>query len=692
MTIRAPYGSWPSPINARQVAAGTTPIGAAAFSGDELWWLEGRPAEGGRLTVVAGPAGLDGVTRELVAAPFNVRSRVNEYGGSAWASVRIDGRDRLVFVNFADQRVHLVDPEGGLPVPLTPAPEHADPELRFAEFTPSSLPGELLAQCEDHRGGGIARYVVAVPLDGSAATDASALRRVVPASRFVAGARVSPDGRRIAWICWEHPQMPWDGTVLRVADLTAEGTAENVRDVAGAVDESVLQPEWLDADTLAYVSDRSGWWNVYSQGVTGQDPLDAEPRALCPREEEFAGPLWNVGTGWYRVLDSGRLLVSHGTHGMRLGILDVAAGELTDLDLPFTRAIPHAVRATPPRPPAGGPPAAAPPPAGGPAPAAPSFEALVGATSLVDGDGIRLIDLASGSVRTVRLALADRPDPGVLPVARSMEFPADDGASVYAHVYEPRLSGHDGLKGELPAFVALVHGGPTSQAHAGLSMGVAYYTSRGIGVVDVNYGGSTGYGRAYRERLKGQWGVVDVADTVAVMRGLVAAGIADGNRLAIEGGSAGGWTALACLTLTDTFDAGVSRYGVADLEALVTDTHDFESRYMEGLVGPWPAARQLYRDRAPVNHVDGLDCPVLLLQGDEDKVVPPSQSQAFADALAVKGIPHAYVVFKGEQHGFRKAENIVRAHELTLAFYAKVFGFAADVPAIELSGEAARSR
>ncbi|MET1033972.1 MAG: prolyl oligopeptidase family serine peptidase [Arthrobacter sp.] len=707
MTLRAAYGSWPSPITARQLAVGTVPLGSPGFAGDELWWLEGRPAEGGRMTVLAqarnGGSARDAARaepRELVGAPFNVRSRVNEYGGTPWASVELGGRHRLVFVNFVDQRVYLADPAGGGPRPLTPTSTDADggdPALRFAEFTAS--PGtdgtdavELLAQCEDHRGTRIERYVVAIPLDGSAAADAGALRRVTPSSRFVAGARVSPDGRRIAWICWEHPQMPWDGTVLRVADLRG-GVATGVRDVAGSASESVLQPEWLDDGTLAFVSDRSGWWNLYAQSVEG----DGGPaRPLCPREEEFAGPLWQVGTAWYRVLDAGRLLVSHGTHGMRLGVLDVESGRLTDLDLPFTHALPAAVRPLEPMgdPPAEGPPVEGPPvegpPVGAHDGAAQRFEVLATSTTLDAGDGIRLIDLETGAVRDVRLALADRPDPDLLPEVRSMAFPTPDGP-VYANVYAPRMEGHAGLEGELPPFVAFVHGGPTSQARAGLSLGIAYYTSRGIGVVDVNYGGSTGYGRAYRERLKGQWGVVDVADTVAVMDGLVAAGIADGRRLAIEGGSAGGWTALACLTSTGTFDAGVSRYGVADLEALVTDTHDFESRYLEGLVGPWPEARELYRDRAPVNHVDGLSCPVLLLQGDEDRVVPPSQSQAFADALAAKGIPHAYVLFAGEQHGFRRAENIVKAYELTLAFYARVFGFDADVAGIELvSGTASR--
>ena len=310
---------------------------------------------------------------------------------------------------------------------------------------------------------------------------------------------------------------------------------------------------------------------------------------------------------------------------------------------------------------------------------------LVNATSLTEGDGLRVINLSTEVVENVRLSESALPDPHALPAARPMEFTTADGEPVYAHVYEPKLGDYSGLEGELPPFVALIHGGPTSQAFARLSPGIAYYTSRGIGVVDVNYGGSTGYGRAYRNRLRGQWGVVDVHDTLAVMNGLVDAGLADPQRLAIEGGSAGGWTVLACLTGSDVFAAGISRYGVSDLAALVHHTHDFESRYMESLVGPWPEARQLYAQRAPINHVDSLNCPVLLLQGDEDKVVPPAQSQVVADALAARGIAHAYVLFKGEQHGFRRRENIIRDRELSLAFYARVFGFDADVEPIELS-------
>ncbi|GAA4368158.1 S9 family peptidase [Paeniglutamicibacter cryotolerans] len=654
MTTRAPYGSWPSPLSAESSTAGTTPVGGGAFVDGGLWWLEGRPADGGRLTVMARGATTDEAPRELVAAPFNVRSRVNEYGGSSWLPVAPGGNRVLVFANFADQRVYLQDQAGGEPQPLTPESMAAgEPLLRFAEFIPGTHDGEVLAVCEDHRDA-LVRYIVAIPLDGSAAADPGHLRRVTPSSRFVAAPRLNHAGTRIAWISWEHPNMPWDGTELHVAELGADGVAREVSTVAGGPDESVLQPEWITGSELAFVSDRSGWWNLYAADLdTG-----AGIRALCPREEEFAGPLWQVGTTWFAVLDERTLLVTHGTHGSSLGRLDLATSTLTDLDLPFSRISPADV-------------------AGG--------LALVNATSLTEGDGLRVINLSTEAVENISLSESALPDPRALPDARPMEFVNSDGEPVYAHVYAPKLGQYAGLEGELPPYVALIHGGPTSQAFARLSPGIAYYTSRGIGVVDVNYGGSTGYGRAYRNRLRGQWGVVDVQDTLAVMTGLVDAGLADPHRLAIEGGSAGGWTVLAALTGSDVFAAGISRYGVSDLAALVQDTHDFESRYMESLVGPWPEARELYAQRAPINHLDSLNCPVLLLQGDEDKVVPPAQSQVVADALDAKGIPHAYVLFKGEQHGFRRRENIIRDRELSLAFYARVFGFEADVPPIELS-------
>jgi dipeptidyl aminopeptidase/acylaminoacyl peptidase len=700
MTTTLPYGSWPSPISAELLATGGTRLGGPEFVGDRLWWLEGIATEGGRQAIVrtAQPVDRhDGTTVTVLPAPFNARSRVHEYGGGSWAAVPAGGGDErgtgadgaplIVFVNFSDQRVYAFV-EGNEPTPLTPEGPEVDtaggPSLRWACPTPVTLADgthEVWWICEDHTGGAdgphldpdgaphVERYVAAVPLDGSAAQDPSAVRRVTPPSRFVAYPRISPDGTRLAWISWEHPQMPWDGTELHVAPLVA-GSAGIGEIIAGDTATSILQPEWLDDDRLAYVSDETGWWNprVWTSGGEGSsaDGASADRPVLtdpADASQEFAGAAWSLGTTWCTVIDADHLLVTHGHAEDRLGVLTVSTGHLTDLDLPLSSLAGFDLRED-------------------------GLLALLGSSATAfPAIGTTQLSglpdaLVLGPVTVVRSSRADAPDPAVLPAAEMIDvpLPEDPDTVVHAIWYAPHQDGIAGPDDELPPVIARVHGGPTSIAPPVLSLPAAYYTSRGIGVVEVNYGGSTGYGRAYRDRLKGQWGVVDVSDTVAVMDHLVREGLADGKRLGIEGGSAGGWTTLACLTRTDTFNAGVSSFGVAELEEFVRDTHDFESRYIDGLVGKLPEDAALYAERAPLNHVDELGCPVLLLQGDEDRIVPPSQSQKFADALAAKGIPHAYILFSGEQHGFRKADSIIRANEAALSFYGQVFHF--DPPAV----------
>ncbi|MEE1618410.1 dipeptidyl-peptidase 5 [Brachybacterium sp. J153] len=694
MVTTLPYGSWPSPITAELLATGGTRLGAPALVGDHVWWTEGIATEGGRQAIrrTAGSLAADGsgdheaVT--VLPAPFNARSRVHEYGGASWAVVpepagRSAEAPLVVFVNFEDQRVHALR-EGGAPRPLSPVGPEVEsahgPSLRWADPTVVTLPDgvvEVWWICEDHTGGEqgprtdadgaphIERYIAAVPLDGSAAEDLAAIRRVTPASRFVAHPRLSPDGTRLAWLSWEHPQMPWDGTELHLAPLL-DGSAGEGEIVAGGPDVSVMQPEWLDDDQLMFVSDSTGWWNpwVWSSADGARQVLE--------REEEFASPMWALGTTWYQVLDADRALVQHGRAATRLSVLRISTGELSPLDCPLTEVIGMQRRED-------------------------GLLVLAGA-SPTQFAAIQTAHLDLGSpasttpsspalslLTVLRSSRDDAPDPSLLPISESIEVPLPDGGVVHAIVHCPRQEGLAGREGELPPFIAQVHGGPTAHVPPVLSLPVAYYTSRGLGVVVVNYGGSSGYGREYRNRLRGQWGVVDVADTVAVMEHLVAEGIADGDRLAIEGGSAGGWTTLACLTRTDAFAAGASSFGVAELEDFRLDTHDFESRYIDGLVGPYPERRDLYVERAPLNHIDELEVPVLLLQGDEDRIVPPSQSEAFRDALAAKGIPHAYLLFEGEQHGFRKAETIVTAIEASLSFYGQVLGFSPPcVPVLPL--------
>lgn len=646
MTSVLPYGSWPSPISADDVARAGVRLYFPQVVGDEVWWIEGRPEEGGRQTVVRRDAG--GHCTDLVPAPFNARSRVHEYGGLPYAAVPTPTGPALVFVHFGDQRMYRVEP-GGTPQPLTPDPGTPS-GLRYADLVPAPDGTSVWCVREAHDSTGrITRHIVTVPVDGSAAEDPGAVREVVSGSDFLAWPRPSRDGRRLAWIAWDHPRMPWDGTELRVADLGAHGTVERWDVVCGGPQEALYQPEWAGPDSLFVVSDRTGWWNLYEVG------LRAQPRPLCPREEEFAGPLWTLGGTTYVVLDGGATLAAvHGTGTRALGLLDVASGQLRDLDLPYTWWEDELVG---------------------------NDEFLAGiAGSPTQPSTVVGVDRRSGTAQPLRRSLDRLPDPRYLPATRTEALPGPGGREVHAVICPPANPDVTAPDGDRPPWVVMVHGGPTGNTSAVLSMETAFFTSRGIGVIDVDYGGSTGYGREYRERLRGLWGVVDVEDSVAAVQALVDRGEADGRRLAIRGGSAGGWTTLAALTLTDVFAAGTSYYGVAELVTFVADTHDFESRYIDGLVGPLPEAADLYRERAPLSHVDDLSCPVLLIQGDEDKVVLPAQSEMFRDALARKGIPHAYLLFRGEQHGLRKAESRVAALEAELSFYGQVMGF--DPPGI----------
>ncbi|GAA4519258.1 prolyl oligopeptidase family serine peptidase [Brachybacterium paraconglomeratum] len=712
MVTTLPYGSWPSPITAELLATGGTRLGAPRLVDDAVWWTEGISTEGGRQAIVrtSGPVQIpqpwDGTAVDddaehrpaepitVLPAPFNARSRVHEYGGASWTVVpasadEATGRSPLVvFVNFEDQRVYALR-EGEQPRPLTPVGPEVEtaqgPSLRWADPTPVTLPDGTLEVwwiCEDHTGGEagprlgedgaphIERYFAAVPLDGSAAEDRAALRRVTPSSRFVAHARLSPRGDQVAWLSWEHPQMPWDGTELHLASLINGSVGEGTI-IAGGTETSVLQPEWLDDQRLMFVSDATGWWNPWVWSADGGS------RQVLELDQEFASAMWGLGSTWYQVLDADRALVQHGRAATALSVLRLSTGELSPLEVPLTQISAAELRADGLLVLAG---------------ASPTQFAAIHLAHLDLGDGAAPAPSAAAPsaptlspTSVLRSSRSDAPDPDVLPQAESIEVPRPGGGVVHAIVHRPRQQGFAGREGELAPFIAQVHGGPTAHVPPVLSLPIAYYTSRGLGVVVVNYGGSTGYGREYRDRLRGQWGVVDVQDTVAVMEHLVKEGIADGARLAIEGGSAGGWTTLACLTRTDAFAAGVSSFGVAELEKFRQDTHDFESRYIDGLVGPYPERRDLYVERAPLNHVDELEVPVLLLQGEEDRIVPPSQSELFRDALAAKGIPHAYLLFAGEQHGFRKAETIIRATEASLSFYGQVLGFSpACVPVLEL--------
>ena len=696
---QVPYGAWPSPITAAQVAGGRNRVAYPTIIGDTVWWQEDKPEEGGRTTVMR--CGLDGVLTTLLPAPWTARTRVHEYGGRSYLPVQSavaeaaltaagqtsgDADIPVVFANLDDQRLYLAgaDVASGKaePVPLTPEPKKTGsafmPEgatgpgkratgsatpleargLRYADLVLSPDKREVWCVRERHHRGKVSRAIVAVPLDGSAATEATAVRVLATGHDFFAFPTPSPDGQWLAWICWNHPHMPWDGTELRVAPVE-DGTPGKSRLIKGSNRESVLAPLWRDNASLYVATDWTGWWNIYQIGLRGEPP-----QALYPADEEFADPLWELGARPFAMLGDGRLAVRHGRGGARLGLLDPETSELTDLELPFTDFLVGVS-------------------------ADGSQIAAIGAAPLAANSVIR-IDVTTGSCTVLRAEFSELPDPQYLPVPRQVELEGPYGRIVHALVYPPANPDVTNVQGELAPYVVWVHGGPTGHVTARLSLEKAYFTSRGIGIIDVNYGGSTGYGRLYRNRLNREWGVVDVADAKEAARSLARQGLADEARLGIRGGSAGGWTALAAVTTgavhDPVFSAAVSYFGVSDLRGFNEHTHDFESRYLDGLIGPLPGFDTVYAERAPVGHVNANTCPVLLLQGLDDPVVPPQQSESIAADLTAHGIRHAYIAFEGESHGFRKAESMITSLEAELSFYGQIMGFTpGDVPELKLT-------
>lgn len=633
----APYGSWKSPITSELIVRGSVGLGMTAVDGRDVYWLESRPSEAGRSVVVR--RGSEGVTADVNPQPFGARTRVHEYGGGDFAAH--DGT--TYFSNFADQRLYKATSSGGEPRPLTPEGR----DLRFADAVHDPRRNLLFAVREDHTAGNHepANTIVAI----NAGADAGGLdegRVVASGYDFYSSPRLSPDGRHLAWLSWNHPNMPWDGTELWVGELGGEGSITNRRRAAGGASESIFQPEWSPDGRLYFVSDRSGWWNLYRVGEDGES---VEP--LCEREAEFGQPQWGFGMATYAFASSGKLVCAYTARGLsRLAEIDTASKRLREIETPYTDI--SFVRAS----------------------AETGRVVFRGGASTLPFSIVSL-DPSTGHAEVLRRSNDLRIDEGYFSTGYAVEFPTERGLTAHAFYYAPRNRDFRAPENDLPPLLVLSHGGPTAAAATALSLKIQYWTSRGFAVLDVNYGGSTGYGRAYRERLDGAWGVVDVDDCVNAARHLIARGLADPARCAIAGGSAGGYTTLCALTFRDQFRAGASHYGVSDLGALVRDTHKFESRYLDRLVGPYPARRDIYRERSPINFADQLSCPVIFFQGLEDKVVPPNQAEMMVEALRRKGLPVAYVAFEGEQHGFRRAENIRRALDGELYFYSRVFGF-----------------
>lgn len=636
MTVAAPFGTWRSPISAEMVSAGAVSLMQPHLHEGVAYWLEGRPAEGGRSVLVRADAFSE--PEDITPSGFNARTTVHEYGGGAY----LLHEGSVYFSNFADQRLYRQD-AGGDPVPITPDTGGRD---RYADGRVTPDGRSLVCVRERHPEpddpSGVVNELVTLPPDGS-----SEPRTIRSGRDFYSTPRIDPDGSWLSWLEWDLPWMPWDGCELVVGELAGDGRLSGVRRVAGLVgEESIFQPTWSPGGDLHFASDRTGWWNLFAE-------RDGDVQALSPADAEFGWPQWVFGMSAYGFLSDGRIACLWERDGLQhLAILDPVSGELIDLDVPYTAM-------------------------------APRLDVEGDRVVFVGGgpatpDEIVVLDVTARSMDVLRSS-SSVVDAAAISVPRQIEFPTDGGLTAFAHFYPPHAPGAVGPEGERPPVIVMSHGGPTAEATPRCSLETQFWTSRGFAVVDVNYGGSTGFGRAYRQRLQGTWGIVDTADCINAAEWLASQGEVDGDRLLIRGGSAGGYTTLCALTMHEGFAAGTSYFGLADLESFVSGgTHKFESGYLLSLVGPYPEESERYRARSPIHATDGISCPMLLLQGDQDRVVPPHQSEVMVEALRRKGLPYAYVLFEGEQHGFRKAESTRVALEAELSFYAQVLGFDRD--------------
>jgi dipeptidyl aminopeptidase/acylaminoacyl peptidase len=638
MTV-APFGSWVSPFKIERLTDRVVFLGEPRGIGGVRWWIEGRPDEGGRQVLIRRET--DGTQTRMTPEGFNTRSRVHEYGGAA---ALVSG-DLVVVSDFATGRLNRVVSPGEL-VPLTP-----ERPWRFADVIHDAARNRLIAVREDHEPDVVAEHgewnndMVAIDLDTGNVTV------LAEGSDFYAAPRLSPDGSTLAWLEWHHPNMPWDGTELRLATFAADGSLADPHTITGSRTEWISQPRWSPEGVLHFAAEPTGWMNLFRW-------VDGKAEQITNLEAELVGPDWQFGYTTYEFIGGGEILAIARSGGRDELIRIGADGAVSRLDLPYTEM----------------------------------------SSLSVDGDRVVLraagpdkpaavveLDL-EGSVTVLRTANPSTPDPADVSMPEHLEFPTTGGRTAYGNYYAPTNRSYEGPGGELPPLIVTSHGGPTASAFSGFATGLQLFTSRGYAVLDVDYGGSTGYGKAYRKRLEGQWGIVDVDDCVAGARYLAEEGLVDGSRQAIRGGSASGFTTLAALCFTDQFDAGCTYFGIGDLREFVKDTHKFESRYLESLLGPWPEAKQVYLDRSPSLHAERITAPVLVQQGEEDKVVPKSEAERIVDALFERRVPHAYLLYPGEDHGFRGHDAIIRSFGAELSFYAQVFGFepADDIDPLEI--------
>jgi dipeptidyl aminopeptidase/acylaminoacyl peptidase len=619
----APYGSWGSAISSSLLTSGAISLSQLCVRGGQVYWSEGRPLEGGRVVIVR-----DGV--DVTPQDFNVRTRAHEYGGGAYAV----HSGCVFFCNFSDQRLYRQD-LGAMPHAITPEPPLPG-SLRYADMAVTPDGATLICVRERHELGREAiNELVALPADGSREPWI-----IAEGHGFYSSPRISPDGRRLLWLTWDHPNMPWDGTELWIADFDRTRGLSGIGKIAGSAAESIFQPEWSSAGVPCYVSDRTGWWNLYSQSGP-----------LAPMEAEFGLPQWIFGLSRYGFLSDDRIACVYSKQGLdHLAVPHTPTGSMEALRLPYTSYADLSTDGD-------------------------SKVYIIAGSAAIPLQVVSL-NVRDGSTLVLKSSMNVSLDPNDVSTPEPIEYPTTRDRTAHALFYPPKNSKYTGPAEEKPPLLVISHGGPTSATTSSLRLSLQYWTNRGFAVVDVDYGGSTGYGREYRERLNGMWGIVDVEDCIQALHYLAARGDVDPRRAAIRGGSAGGYTTLCALVFHNVFAAGASHFGVGDLAALVRDTHKFESRYLDKLVGPYPAAADVYRERSPIHFADRISCPVILFQGLEDKVVPPNQAETFVEALRSKGLAYRYVTFPNEGHGFRRADSIQRAAEAELEFYASVFGFA----------------
>ncbi len=623
----APFGSWKSPITTDMVTASAIRIGEIICDGDAIYWLESRANESGRQVVVRYTP--DGNLTDITPPEFNVRNRVHEYGGGAYQVFK----GVVYFCNYADQRIYRQAP-GKEPQPLTP-----ESQDRYADLAMDEQHQRLICIREQHgdKEQDVTNSVVAIPLD-----EKSPVEVLASGNDFYSNPRLSPNGRSLCWLTWNHPNMPWDGCELWIGSFDEAGKLINTRRVAGGQNESVFQPEWSPSGELFFISDQSGWWTPYYL-------KDEHITPLTDLQAEFGLPQWVFGLSTYGFSGSDRMICTYSQSGRNhLASLDTAKGTLSNIPTPYIEYSSLCVKN--------------------------GKILFIGGSTDRPAELVSL-DLESGIQKVLRQSGAILIEKGFFSTPQEIEFASQNNLNAYGNFYPPVNTNFSSLPDEKPPLIVMLHGGPTSAASLSLNLKIQFWTSRGFAVLDVNYSGSSGYGRQYRLRLNGNWGVLDVEDCILGAKYLASQGLVDAKRMSITGGSAGGYTALCALTFHDTFTAGVSRYGIGSLETLATDTHKFEAHYLDSLVGPYPATREVYQQRSPIHFIDQINAPILLLQGSEDKVVPPIQSERMYQALDAKGLPVAYIIFEGEQHGFRKAGSIKQALEVELYFYSRIFAF-----------------